>query len=156
MPAVSSIFSCRTLRATAVAALSVASVGCTHTTLEQQFQGIEACDIKDVYLDANTSKATGAYFTERRLQPCRLDEAAFYCIKDTFYGLTVSEVVIPYRGPFSVHAVYLEESRPVVEQRLRARFKGIAFNRDDGATPFLIDDPKQPGRTVFYCDRHSE
>lgn len=130
--------------------------GCAHTTLEQQFEGFEACRIKDVFLDPVTHKVSGSYFAERKLEPCRVDEAAFYCVKDTFYGLTVSQVAIPYRGPFSVHAVYLEESPAAVEVALRAQFKGVDFNREDGTSPFLIANPDNKKGSVLYCDEHSE
>lgn len=146
----------RTTKAGVLIVLSAIMGGCAHTTLEQQFQGVEVCRINDVFLDPVTNKVSGNYFTERKLEPCRLDEAAFYCVKDTFYGLTVSQVAIPYRGPFSVHAVYLEESPAVVEVKLRAQFKEVEFNREEGTSPFLIANPDKKQGSVLYCDEYSE
>lgn len=129
---------------------------CSHTTLEEQFKGIEACNIHDIFLDPVTNKPSGQYFSDRKLEPCRIDEAAFYCVNDTFYGLTVTQVAIPYRGPFSVHAIYLKESAAVAEAALRAQFKDLKLNQNDGQSPLLITDPKQQGSSVFYCDEYSE
>lgn len=129
---------------------------CSHTTLEEQFKGIEACNIHDIFLDPVTNKPSGQYFSDRKLEPCRIDEAAFYCVNDTFYGLTVTQVAIPYRGPFSVHAIYLKESPAVAEAALRAQFKDLKLNQNDGQSPLLITDPKQQGSSVFYCDEYSE
>ncbi|MEO4012853.1 hypothetical protein [Pseudomonas rossensis] len=129
---------------------------CSHTTLEEQFKGIEACNIHDIFLDPVTNKPSGQYFSDRKLEPCRIDEAAFYCVNDTFYGLTVTQVAIPYRGPFSVHAIYLKESPAVAEAALRAQFKDLKLNQNDGQSPLLIADPKQQGSSVFYCDEYSE
>lgn len=133
------------------------SIGASaQTTLEEQFRGIESCSIKSIYLDPVSHKPSGEYFSERKLQPCRINEVAFYCINDTFYRLHVTQVAIPYIGPFSVHAIYLKESRDVVEPILRAKFKGMKLNHDGGSSPILIADPKQPGSSVFYCDEYSE
>ena len=126
------------------------------TTLEDQFRGIESCNIKNIFLDPVSHKPSGEYFVERKLEPCRIDEIAFYCVNDTFYRLHVSKVAIPYIGPFSVHAVYLKEGPAIVEAALRAEFKDIKLNQEDGASPILIADPKQPGSSVFYCDGYSE
>lgn len=129
---------------------------CSQTTLEEQFKGIEACNIHDIFLDPVTNKPSGQYFSDRKLEPCRIDEAAFYCVNDSFYGLTVTQVAIPYRGPFSVHAIYLKESPAVAEAALRAQLKGLKLNQNDGHSPLLIADPKQQGSSVFYCDEYSE
>lgn len=129
---------------------------CSQTTLEEQFKGIEACNIHDIFLDPVTNKPSGQYFSDRKLEPCRIDEAAFYCVNDLFYGLTVTQVAIPYRGPFSVHAIYLKESPAVAEAALRAQLKDLKLNRNDGHSPLLIADPKQQGSSVFYCDEYSE
>ncbi|MCF5032250.1 hypothetical protein [Pseudomonas syringae] len=129
---------------------------CSNTKLEEQFRGIEACQIKNIYLDPVTKKASGAYFTERKLEPCRVDEAAFYCVNDTFYGLAVNQIAIPYKGPFSVHAIYLEDSPATVEATLKAKFTNIKINQKDGMSPVLIANPKHQGSSVFYCDEYSE
>ncbi|MBX8592323.1 hypothetical protein K5D56_23440 [Pseudomonas cichorii] len=57
---------------------------CASTSLEEQFNGIEACQIKNIFLDPVTKEASGQYFSERKLEPCRIDEVAFYCVSDTF------------------------------------------------------------------------
>lgn len=129
---------------------------CAHATLEEQFKGVERCDIHNMFLDPVTNKPSGQYFIDRKLEPCRIEEVAFYCVNDTFYGLTVSQIAIPYRGPFSVHALYLKESPAEVEKALSARFKGMKLNQKDGHSPLLIADPKQQGSSVFYCDEYSE
>lgn len=126
------------------------------TTLEDQFQGFESCNIKNTFLDPVSHKPSGDYFVERKLEPCRIDEVAFYCVNDTFYSLYVSKVAIPYVGPFSVHAVYLKEGPAIVEAALRAQFKDLKLNHEDGTSPMLIADPKQPEGSVFYCDEYSE
>lgn len=126
------------------------------TTLEEQFRGIEVCRIKNIFLDPVTHKPSGRYFTERKLEPCSSDEAAFYCVSDTFYGLTVSQIAIPYRGPFSVHAIYLKENPVIAEAAIRKQFNGIRLNKNDSASPTLIDNPGQRGSSVFYCDEYNE
>lgn len=126
------------------------------TTLEEQFRGIESCSITNIYLDPVSRKARGVYFSERKLEPCRVDEVAFYCVNDTFYGLHVSQVAIPYIGPFSVHAIYFEDSLNVIEKALRTQFKDIKLNQGGDLSPVLIADPKRHGSSVFYCDRDSE
>lgn len=130
--------------------------GAAQTTLEEQFHGIEICNIKNIFLDPISHNPSGKYFLERKLVPCQIGEIAFYCVSDSFYRLHVSQVAIPYIGPFSVHAIYLREDVEVVESALRAIFKDIKLNRDDGTSAMLIADPKQPGSSIFYCDEHSE
>ncbi|MPR04666.1 hypothetical protein F0169_22890 [Pseudomonas sp. MAFF 212408] len=148
--------SVKKLRSVILLALFFTMGACAQTTLEEQFRGIESCSIKNIFLDPVSRKPSGEYFSARKLEPCRIDEVAFYCVSDTFYGLHVNQVAIPYVGPFSVHAIYLKESPDVVEPVLRAQFKGIKLNQNDGASPILIADPKQPGSSVFYCDEYSE
>ncbi|MBX8568701.1 hypothetical protein K5D36_03220 [Pseudomonas cichorii] len=137
-------------------AILVALGACSRTTLEEQFSGLDVCMISNVFLDPVTKKPSGQYFIDRSLEPCRIDEAAFYCVNDSFYGLAVSEIAIPYRGPFSVHAIYFKESPAVVEAVLRAQFKDMKLNNNDGISPILIANPKQRGSSVFYCDEYSE
>lgn len=151
-----SLSTLRSLRLTFSVLALIAISACSNTTLEEQFRGIEACQINNIYLDPVTKKASGAYFTERKLEPCRVDEAAFYCVNDTFYGLTVNQIAIPYKGPFSVHAIYLKDSPATVEATLRARFSNLKLNQKDGKSPILITNPKQQGSSVFYCDEYSE
>jgi hypothetical protein len=129
---------------------------CNAITLEKQFKGIESCQIHNIFFDPVTKKPSGEYFIQRNLEPCRLDEAAFYCVNDTFYGLSVSQIAIPYQGPFSVHALYLKESPAVVKKTLSEHFKGLTLNQDDERFPKLIADPQQQGSSVFYCDEYSE
>lgn len=129
---------------------------CNAITLEKQFKGIESCQIHNIFFDPVTNKPSGEYFIQRNLEPCRLDEAAFYCVTDTFYGLSVSQIAIPYQGPFSVHALYLKESPAVVKKTLSEHFKGLTLNQDDERFPKLIADPQQQGSSVFYCDEYSE
>lgn len=138
-----------------IAALFLLSA-CSQTTLEEQFKGIETCNIHNIFLDPVTNKPSGQYFIDKKIEPCRIDEAAYYCVSDTFYGLTVNQVAIPYRGPFSVHAIYLKESPAIVESVLRTQFKDLKLNQKDGKSPLLIADPKQQGSSVFYCDEYSE
>ncbi|WP_367082088.1 hypothetical protein ABV589_14160 [Pseudomonas sp. HOU2] len=142
-------------RAPLLIALLVLSA-CSQMTLEEQFTGIETCNIHNIFLDPVTNKPSGQYFIDKKLEPCRVDEAAFYCVNDKFYGLTVSQIAIPYKGPFSVHAIYLNESPVVVEAALRERFKDLKINQSEGNAPILIADPKQQGSSVFYCDEYSE
>ncbi len=146
----------RRLKLTVSVLALIAISACSNTTLEEQFRGIEACQIKNIYLDPVTKKASGAYFTERKLEPCRVDEAAFYCVNDTFYGLAVNQIAIPYKGPFSVHAIYLKDSPAIVEATLKAKFTNIKLNQKDNMSPILIANPKQQGSSVFYCDEYSE
>lgn len=153
---IKAIFALKRLkRLSFLAALFLLSA-CSHTTLEEQFKGIETCNIHNIFLDPVTNKPSGQYFVDKKIEPCRIDEAAFYCVSDTFYGLTVNQVVIPYRGPFSIHAIYLKESPVVVETVLRTKFKDLKLNQKDGKSPLLIADPKQQGSSVFYCDEYSE
>ncbi|MCD5989326.1 hypothetical protein KDX30_15620 [Pseudomonas sp. CDFA 553] len=54
---------------------------------------------------------------------------------DTFFGLAVAQIAIPYPGPVSVHAIYLEDSPSTVEAALIAKFKNIKLNNNDGISP---------------------
>lgn len=130
--------------------------GCSPMTLEEQFRGIEVCSVTNLFLDPVTDKASGQYFTDRKLQPCRIDEAAFYCVNDSFYGLTATQIAIPYRGPFSIHALYFKENPSTAEAVLRSRFESLKLNQHDAASPRLIENPKQQGSSVLYCDEDSE
>ncbi|MGC5702238.1 hypothetical protein J4P02_18750 [Pseudomonas sp. NFXW11] len=121
------------------------------TSLDQQFAGLATCSVEDVYLDPNDHQPRGAYFSERQLQPCELDEAARYCVEDSYQGLAVSAVMIPYRGPFSVHALYLKDSVEVVRARLGREFFGDGRQR-----PLLIADRQHPEHSVLYCDPESQ
>ncbi|NBF10248.1 hypothetical protein [Pseudomonas sp. Fl4BN1] len=124
---------------------------CLAMSLEQQFAGIAHCSMENIYLDASDHQPRGEYFSERQLQPCKLDEAARYCVDDQYHGLTVSAVMIPYRGPFSVHALYLKDSVDSVRQHL-----GGAFFGDGRERPLLIEDRHNPGSSVLYCDPQSQ
>lgn len=126
------------------------------TTLEEQLRGIENCSIKNIFLDPVNHRPSGEYFLERKLEPCHIGEAAYYCVNDTFYRLHVSQIAIPYIGPFNVHAIYIKEGPDVVESVLMNHFKSIEFNQNNNASPILIADPKQPGSSILYCDEHSE
>lgn len=124
---------------------------CLAMSLEQQFAGLADCSMENVYLDASDHQPRGAYFSERQLQPCELDEAARYCVDDQYHGLTVRAVMIPYRGPFSVHALYLKDSVDSVRQHL-----GTAFFGDGRERPLLTEDRHTPGSSVLYCDPQSQ
>lgn len=126
------------------------------TTLEEQFREIENCNIRNIFLDPISHRPSGKYFSERKLEPCRIDEAAYYCVSDTFYRLPVSQIAIPYVGPFSTHAIYIKESPDIVEAELLEQFKSIRFNQNNYTSPMLISDPKQPGSSILYCDEYSE
>lgn len=149
-------FTLKKLRPVFLLGMLVVISACSRTTLEDQFRGMESCNIKNIFLDPVTGKVSGNYFSERKLEPCRVDEAAFYCVEDSFYGLPVSKIAIPYRGPFSVHAFYLKGSLDDVQTALRAQFKGIKFNEEDGISPSLIADPDSQTDSIFYCDEYSE
>lgn len=120
-------------------------------SLEQQFAGLANCSIENLYLDASDHQPRGQYFIERHLQPCELDETARYCVDEHFHGLSVSAVMIPYRGPFSVHALYFKESVANVRQRL-----GPSFFGDGRQRPLLIEDRHNSGSSVLYCDPQSQ
>ncbi|UXZ98119.1 hypothetical protein K3169_09715 [Pseudomonas phytophila] len=128
---------------------------CARITLEEQFLGMQVCKVENVYLDTVTKKPSGKYFVERKLNPCRVDEAAFYCVDDTFYGLVVTQIAIPYRGPFNVHAIYLKDRPDVVKAVLSSRFKNLNAT-NTGVSPVLIANPSDQGGSVFYCDVYSE
>ena len=76
-------------------------------------------------------RPSGKYFSERKLEPCRIDEAAYYCVTDTFYRLHVNQIATPYIGPFSVHAIYIKESPDIVESVLMDQFKKIKLNQNN-------------------------
>lgn len=126
------------------------------TTLEEQLRGIEDCSIRNVFLDPISHRPSGKYFSERKLEPCRIDEAAYYCVTDTFYRLHVNQIAIPYIGPFSAHAIYIKESPDIVESVLMDQFKKIKLNKNNDTSPTLIANPKQPGSSIFYCNEYSE
>ncbi|WP_123474153.1 hypothetical protein [Pseudomonas canadensis] len=150
------LFSAKKLKPAILLAIFFTMEASAKTTLEEQFRGIESCNIKNIFLDQVSHKPSGEYFSERKLEPCRIDEVAFYCVSDTFYRLHVNQIAILYIGPFSVHAIYLKESPGLVESALRAQFKNIRLNQGDGNSPILISDPQQPGGSIFYCDEYSE
>lgn len=129
-------------------------IGCTKVTLEEQFEGIINCKIENIFLDPVTENPSGTYFIERQLQPCHVDEAAFYCVDDTFHGLNVWQVAIPYRGPFSVHAIYFKENYSVAVNSL---INELSLDMDNNETkPILIADPERQGRSIIYCEPYSE
>ncbi|KAF0863116.1 hypothetical protein [Pseudomonas sp. LD120] len=136
-----------------VGALLLLALGnpCLAMTLDEQFANLATCGIENVYLDPNDHQPQGEYFVERQLQPCELDEAARYCIDDTYQGLAVRAVLIPYSGPFSVHALYLKDSVASVRRRL-----GRTFFGDGRQRPLLSVDRQHPGGSVLYCDPQSQ
>lgn len=138
----------------ALAIFFVGTPACARTTLEEQFQGIENCEIGNIFLDPVTNKPSGNYFVENKLQPCSIGEAASYCVNDTFYGLNVWQVSIPYRGPFSVHAIYFKEDVSTAADALKNKIDLKISSKK--RKPTLIADPKKHGSSVIYCDQYSE
>ncbi|WP_421547979.1 hypothetical protein [Pseudomonas sp. QD4] len=128
-----------------------ASGNCLAMSLDQQFAGLASCSVEQVFLDPSNQQLSGQYFVERQLQPCDLDEGARFCVKDQFHGLAVHAIGIPYRGPFSVHALYLDADVQTARQQL-----GQGFDGDGVQAPLLIADPKNPGGSVLYCDPDSQ
>lgn len=128
-----------------------ASGNCLATSLDQQFAGLATCSIEQVFLDPSDQQVSGQYFVERQLQPCDLNEGARYCVKDQFHGLAVHAIGIPYRGPFSVHALYLDADVQTARQQL-----GQGFDGDGIQAPLLVAAPKKTGGSVLYCDPDSQ
>lgn len=124
---------------------------CQAMSLEEQFSGLATCSIENVYLDAVTLKPRGEYFTERNLEPCRMDEAAHYCLSERFHGLKVNSIVIPFRGPFSVHGLFLSASVETVRKTL-----GPDYDGDGISKPILAKNPKNPEGAMLYCDPQSQ
>jgi hypothetical protein len=121
------------------------------TSLEQQFADLATCRVDQVYLNPVDQQPSGNYFVERQLLPCDVDEVARYCVNERFHGLTVLAVAIPYRGPFSVHALYFKDDVASVRKRL-----GPGFDGDGLHQPRLMADRQNPSGSVLYCDPDSQ
>jgi hypothetical protein len=118
------------------------------TTLEEQYPNFFVCKT-DTYIDRITGAVHGKYFSERRLLPCKqADSVAEFCIKDTFYSLPVTKIVVP--DPFPVVAFYIDlpfnKVREILKNKVNYTFK------DGGSDikPTITSDGKN--KSILMCD----
>ncbi len=129
------------------------------TSLDSQFGGLKTCDMSEMYVDAYDMKTVGSYFTERSLEPCRLEELAYFCVHDNFHGMPVSQIAIPYKG-FSIYALYIDAAPEYVAERLGwpelARPVGIDEEGGGKALPQAVAAQNDASRTILFCEPYEE
>lgn len=131
------------------------------TTLEEQFEGMKTCDqmgsLKDMNFDQYHQQASSAmpYIIERKLQPCELDLLASYCINDTFYGLEVDKITIPY--DMSIYAIHFKQDVQTVKKELSQYMKIVDYDvqKHTLGNPTVFKDPKT-GQAILMCDFSTE
>lgn len=134
--------------------LLVASAPAGAVTLDEVFVNFQKCEFTDFFFAPwDTTKPVHAYFAERNLSPYKIANGVYYFkVKDTLFGLPVSEVVVP--GTQDVHGVVLDvplaKARAVLQQKFGSTFApSEASSRGDA--PVLMDYKDERGKTVLYC-----
>ncbi|WP_269791244.1 hypothetical protein [Stenotrophomonas sp. Iso1] len=127
-------------------------------SLEQALQGFSNCRLHGFYLEGDPPEPVSPYFRERGLlTPCEVDDAAeiaYFCVKDSFYGLPVDRIEIPSStAAFSqgLHfTVPVEQARAVLLRTLGSDFAQSAAS-NEGNAPELVEIPEDPQRSALLC-----
>lgn len=128
-------------------------------TFEEMLSGFDRCEFKDVYVDIFSKKPVHAYFTERNLEPTRIEkDMAFFHLRERFFELPVYKLMIP-AGTFDVHAIYIdlpiERARQIVKMKFGTEFIRGKLS-DAGEQPMLVTDPAHPNKSILTCNPRSE
>lgn len=128
-------------------------------TLDEVFAKFKECNFQNFYYAPwDTSRPVSPYFSERKIEPYKDENGLyFFNVKDTLFGLPVSELVVP--GTWNVHGVVFDAPLSKVRVVLKHRF-GSAFEPSEkskaGLTPLLEESNDAPNKSWFYCSKSEE
>ena len=118
------------------------------TTLEEQYPNFFSCKT-DTYIDRISGAVHGDYFLERKLLPCKQDNSvAEFCVKDTFYGLPITKIIIPDSYP--VVAFYINLPLSKVKKTLKDKLNFNVKEMNSYTEPTIISDGKN--KSILMCD----
>lgn len=121
---------------------------------EAMLAGFGICEFEGVFLPSSTVvMAKHEYFIKRNLKPYKIaNSLAYYHVSEVFYGLPVSELIIPVT--FDVHSITIdlpmERVVPVIDKYFPNVYR-TDLKLDDGAIPVLHPNLLDPEKTSFYC-----
>lgn len=124
-------------------------------TLEDAFSGFRKCQFQGFfYAPWDPKIKIHPYLSERGLKPYKEDKGVyFFKVRDTLFGLPVSEIIIP--GTWDFHAVVFDVSLAKAQSVLKSRL-GSAFapsaKSDKGKAPALGTLIDYPGHSSLYCN----
>lgn len=85
---------------------------------EMMLKGFPECKFEGVYLELETLIPQHKYFIDRNMKPEKIESyLAKFIVKESYYGLGVSEIYIP-ADTLSVVAIVINEERKNVEKKL--------------------------------------
>ena len=123
-------------------------------TLEDLFNGFERCTFKGAYYDIHTQKVPNSYFEERNLKPYKLEDSlAYYSVKDSFYGIPVSEIIIPIT--FDLHVLVFDMPLSKVAAILHEKSFHLSENTNEienGDAPALRPYKNYKDKSTLYCN----
>lgn len=127
--------------------LSLFSFSVHATTLEEQYPNFFTCKT-DTYIDRVTGSVHGEYFLERNLLPCKQeDSVAEFCVKDAFYSLPITKIVIP--DPLPVVAFYIDLPVGKVKKILKEKLNFDVYEGDSDTEPTIASDGKN--KSILMC-----
>jgi hypothetical protein len=119
---------------------------------EKMLAGFDVCFFKDVYLEY-TNEPKHEYFKKHGLKPYKIEDSmAYYHLKETFYGLPVSELIVP--ASFDIHAITIDLKIDKVIPVLNKHFPNGYYTdptQDDGEKPVLYKSLSDPEKTTLTC-----
>lgn len=124
-------------------------------TLEEAFADFRKCEFNRFYYEPWDSKQTvHPYIAERKLTPYKEENGLyFFKVKDTLFGLPVSEIIIP--GTWDLHAVVFDVPLDKAQRVIKNRF-GEVFapspKSGAGTAPALETAYDDPNRSSLYCN----
>ncbi|CAI8767919.1 hypothetical protein [Methylocaldum szegediense] len=126
------------------------------TTLEEVFAGFRTCEFPNFfYAPWDSQQKVHPYLAERGLTPYKEKDGLYYFkVKDSFFGLPVSEIIIP--GTWDFHSIVFDV--PLAEaQKTFKRVFGNVFppseQADAGEAPALVERFDDPNRSALYCNK---
>lgn len=123
-------------------------------TLEDAFADFRKCEFNRFYYEPWDTKPVHPYIAERGLTPYKEENGLyFFKVKDTLFGLPVSEIIIP--GTWDLHAVIFDASLAKAQKVFKHRF-GKVFSPSPesaaGTAPALETVYDDQNRSSLYCN----
>ncbi|BAM51434.1 MULTISPECIES: hypothetical protein [unclassified Synechocystis] len=121
---------------------------------EDMMRSFPECKFEGVYLAPWEGIDRPKHRFFQRLVPDKIeDDFAYYQIKESYYGLPVSAVMIP-AGTWGVYAVTFEVPVEIAREPLQAVFgSNFEETRESnlGLAPQLIMDPVNEQKSIWVC-----
>jgi hypothetical protein len=125
-------------------------------TLDETFANIDTCRFPKnfYYAGWDTTTPVYSYFSERNLKPYKEENGLyFFKIKDTLFGLPVSELFVP--GTWDYHGIVFDAPLERVQAVIKRKF-GSTFAPSEesikGISPALEKYIHAPNKAGLYCN----